>query len=169
MDRLAEHGAGRSLDLPQGIRYETRTDTVMLTATEMDDSPYPALLKSATIQVPGSFTFVGGGGIELMRVDPPRDFTESSTTVQYADADAIGGRVTLRNRIEGDRFQPLGMESEKRLKDLFANAGIPKSWRYRVPILENERGIIWVGGLRIAEWASVTPDTQRVLRISLTS
>lgn len=169
MDRLAEHGAGKSVDLPQGIRFETRTDTVMLTATDVDDSPYPAPLKSTTIQVPGSFTFAGGGGIELTPVDPPQDFTASSTTLQYADADAIGEHVTLRNRIQGDRFQPLGMESEKRLKDLFVNAGIPKSWRDRVPILENERGITWVGGLRIAEWASVTPDTRRVLRISLTS
>ncbi|MBT6682281.1 MAG: hypothetical protein HOB07_09555, partial [Chloroflexi bacterium] len=37
----------------------------------------------------------------------------------------------------------------------------------RVPIIENDRGIAWVAGLRIAEWARVTPDTERVLKIGL--
>ncbi|MBT3941741.1 MAG: tRNA lysidine(34) synthetase TilS, partial [Chloroflexi bacterium] len=75
--------------------------------------------------------------------------------------------VTLRNRSDGDRFQPLGMESDTRVQDLFVNAGVPRSWRDRVPIIENDRGIAWVAGLRIAEWARVTPDTERVLKIGL--
>jgi hypothetical protein len=33
--------------------------------------------------------------------------------------------------------------------------------------MECERGIAWIAGLRIAEWARVTPETKRVLRISL--
>jgi tRNA(Ile)-lysidine synthase len=59
------------------------------------------------------------------------------------------------------------MDTDTRLKDLFVNAGIPRTWRNRVPIIECGRGIAWVAGLRIAEWARVTPETIRVLQISL--
>jgi tRNA(Ile)-lysidine synthase len=60
------------------------------------------------------------------------------------------------------------MDGDTRLKDLFVNAGVPRSWRDRVPIMECERGIAWIAGLRIAEWARVTPESERVLRIRLT-
>lgn len=167
MDRLVESGAGRSLDLPHGIRYETRADTVMLAPTGLEDSPYPAPLEATSIPIPGLFNFAGGEILKFELVDRPDDLTTSSETLQYADADAIGDVITLRNRVDGDRFQPLGMESDTRLQDLFVNAGVPRSWRDRVPLLENERGIAWVVGLRIAEWARVTPDSERVLKISL--
>ena len=167
MDKLAESGAGRSLDLPHGIRYETRTDTVMLAPSGLEDSPYPAPLEPVSISAPGVFEFVGGEALELELVDRPNNLDTTSEPFQYADADAVGGTVTLRDRSDGDRFQPLGMESDTRVQDLFVNAGVPRSWRDRVPIIENDRGIAWVAGLRIAEWARVTPDTERVLKIGL--
>ena len=170
MDRLSESGAGRSLDLPHGIRFETRSHTVMFAPVGQEDSPYPAPIEPIEIVIPGRLEFPGGEALVVELVDRPDDLTADSHISQafhYADADAIGSAATLRNRVEGDRFQPLGMDTDTRLKDLFVNAGIPRTWRDRVPIIECERGIAWVAGLRIAEWARVTPDTKRVLQISL--
>lgn len=169
MDRLTETGAGRSLDLPHGIRFETRTDTVMFSPVGMENVPYPEPIEPFEMSVPGRIEFPGGKSVELELIDRPDDLDTSSETFQYADPCAFESVVTLRNRGEGDRFQPLGMDTDTRLKDLFVNAGIPRSWRDRVPILEGSRGIAWVSGLRIAEWARVSPDTEKVLRISFTS
>jgi tRNA(Ile)-lysidine synthase len=167
MDRLTESGAGRSLDLPHGIRFETRSHTVMFAPVGQEDSPYPGPIEPIDIAIPGRLEFSGGEVLVVEMVERPDDLTADSDLFHYADADTIGSAATLRNRVEGDRFQPLGMDTDTRLKDLFVNAGIPRTWRNRVPIIECGRGIAWVAGLRIAEWARVTPETIRVLQISL--
>jgi len=167
MDRLTESGAGRSLDLPHRIRFETRSHTVMFAPVGQEDSPYPVPIEPIEISIPGRLHFSGGEALVVELVERPDDMTADSQLFHYADADAIGSTATLRNRVKGDRFQPLGMDADARLKDLFVNAGIPRTWRDRVPIIECDRGIVWVAGLRIAEWARVTPDTVRVLQISL--
>jgi tRNA(Ile)-lysidine synthase len=69
------------------------------------------------------------------------------------DAEALGSQLTVRRRRNGDRMQPLGMQSEKKLQDLLVDAHVPRGRRDALPIFETERGIVWVGGVRIADWA----------------
>jgi tRNA(Ile)-lysidine synthetase-like protein len=69
------------------------------------------------------------------------------------DAGAVEAGVRMRRRRDGDRFQPLGMKGTKKLQDFFVDARVPRSERDSVPIFDSERGIVWVGGLRIADWA----------------
>ena len=78
------------------------------------------------------------------------------------DAEAVGLGLVVRRRKKGDRFQPLGMSGSKKLQDFFVDARIPSHERDNVPIFENERGIIWVGGLRIADWARPQPGRPTV-------
>jgi tRNA(Ile)-lysidine synthase len=73
------------------------------------------------------------------------------------NAQAVDGGVCVRRRRDGDRFQPLGMRGAKKLQDFFVDARVPREERDRVPIFESARGIVWVGGLRIAEWAKPRP------------
>lgn len=169
MDRLLEAGAGRSIDLPGGMRFETRMDTVVLAPAGQDDAPYPPAFDLVELPVPGRLEFPTGEQFEMELVGRPDDLDTGSGMSAYADAGAIGNTVTLRNRREGDRFQPLGMDAAARLQDLFVNAGVPRSWRDRAPVLESAsgQGIAWVAGLRIAEWARVTPETEQVLLIRL--
>ncbi|MCH7641963.1 MAG: tRNA lysidine(34) synthetase TilS [Chloroflexi bacterium] len=169
MDRLVGAGAGRSIDLPDGMRFETRVDTVVLAPSGRDDAPYPEPFDFLKLSVPGHIEFPSGQRFEMELVDRPDDLDTGSEMSEYADASAVGDTVTLRNRRDGDRFQPLGMDTAARVQDLFVNAGVPRSWRDRVPVVESEsgRGIAWVAGLRIAEWARVTPETEQVLRIRL--
>ena len=63
--------------------------------------------------------------------------------------------LTVRTWRPGDRIQPLGMRGQKKLQDLFTDLRVPRRWRGRVPLLESARGIAWVVGHRIAEWAKV--------------
>jgi tRNA(Ile)-lysidine synthase len=50
-------------------------------------------------------------------------------------------------------MQPSGLDGTKKLQDLFVDAKLPRQERDAVPVFENERGIVWVGGLRLAGWA----------------
>jgi tRNA(Ile)-lysidine synthase len=75
----------------------------------------------------------------------------------WLDRASLGEQVQVRTRQSGDRFQPLGMQQEKKLQDFFTDAKVPREWRDRVPLLVADRGIAWVVGYRIAHWARVTP------------
>jgi hypothetical protein len=50
------------------------------------------------------------------------------------------------------------MSREKKLQDFFTDAKVPRIWRDRVPLLVSERGIAWVAGHRIADWAAIKTE-----------
>jgi tRNA(Ile)-lysidine synthase len=77
------------------------------------------------------------------------------------DLNALGNNVCVRSRIEGDRFNPLGMEQEVRLQDVLVNAKVPRSQRDSLPLVVAGGRIAWVAGVRIADWAKVTRGTTR--------
>ena len=81
---------------------------------------------------------------------------------------AVNDRPSIRARVPGDRFQPLGMAQSKKLKDFMSDERIPRQWRGGVPLLATQRGVACVFGWRIAHWARATPKTKRLLRVRLT-
>ena len=83
------------------------------------------------------------------------------------DATRLGREVRVRTRRPGDRFQALGMPSLKKLKDFLIDAKVPRLARDRLPLIVSPAGIAWVVGMRIAEWAKVTPDTDAILSLEV--
>ena len=62
----------------------------------------------------------------------------------------------VRNRRPGDRFQPLGMSREKKLKDFLIDRKIPIESRDRIPLLLWSGKIVCVTGVEISEAFKVT-------------
>lgn len=85
--------------------------------------------------------------------------------VEYFDADKIGARICLRHWQAGDRFQPIGVTTPRKLQDLLTNAKIPRAERHcRIIAVTNDDEPFWVEGLRISEKFKLTPDTVRRLK-----
>ncbi len=61
----------------------------------------------------------------------------------------INQAVTVRSRLEGDSFYPLGMEGKKTIKKFFIDSKIPSFQRDRVPLLVINGEIAWVAGQRV--------------------
>lgn len=57
----------------------------------------------------------------------------------------------VRNRRRGDRFQPLGMAQEKKLKDFLIDRKIAVETRDRIPLLLWQGTIACVGGVEVSE------------------
>ncbi len=85
----------------------------------------------------------------------------------HLDAGVAGGELWVRVWRAGDRFQPLGLLSEKKLQDVFADAKVPRALRRRIPLVCNREHILWVAGLRIDHRARLTRETSAVLVLQL--
>lgn len=82
------------------------------------------------------------------------------------DAAGLPSRLTVRARRQGDRFSPFG-GGERRLKSFLIDEKIPRWERARLPVVEADGRILWVGGVRRSREAPVTAATSDVLVLSL--
>ncbi len=135
-------------------------------------SPFPQLQGEFDIDIPGE-TRLPSWTIEAT-VAPREKMPESLDSgkidgfMACFDKDKVGGKIKVRARRRGDRFQPLGMSYPKKVGEFMLDARIPKAWRERIPIIYSPQQIIWVAGWRIDERVKVTESTRQVLCLKMT-
>jgi tRNA(Ile)-lysidine synthase len=67
-------------------------------------------------------------------------------------------KFTIRNRRDGDRFQPLGMRHEKKLKDFLIDRKIPSEFRDRIPLVLWHGQIVLLAGVEVSEAFKITGE-----------
>ena len=67
----------------------------------------------------------------------------------------------------GDRIRLAGRGITKTLKKLFAEAGIPAESRDRIPLLTDDKKVLWVYGFGCDETVRVSEKTRRILWIEI--
>jgi tRNA(Ile)-lysidine synthase len=99
------------------------------------------------------------------------DFNEVKTDdyIKYFDYDKIQKPLILRYRKDGDKFMPLGMKGNKKLKDLLMDLKIPKAERNEIPLICFGDDIAWVVGHQISEKFKISKDTKNILQIRIES
>ncbi len=65
----------------------------------------------------------------------------------------------MRTWQQGDRIRPLGMQGSKTLGDLFADRGVPRSQRTRVPVVTCGDRVAWVAGVAVSDDFRLGADT----------
>ena len=152
----------KKLSLPRGLAFHGDYSYGLITAEDRLTGSFPALEGEHRLNIPGETEFCGWrvrGSILNRR---PKKGSEKELKACF-DLDVVGKELTVRGRRRGDRFQPLGMESPKKLQDFMVDAKIPSAWRDHVPLVCSPQHIIWVVGWRIDHRAKVMPSTKRVL------
>lgn len=163
--RAAAGPTGGRLDLPRGLRLQVERGAITLTKRP-PSPPRPLPDGARPLPVPGTVRFgLWRIEVQLLARRPAARSLVADSYVAYLDADACGPRLSLRRRRPGDRFQPLGLARSKKLQDFFVDAHVPRAERDAVPLVCAERGIAWIVGRRLAEWAKVTAASRRVLRL----
>ncbi len=165
--RLASEGAGRSLSLGRGLRFITSYEDMVITG-RAPDSQWPPF-EDQYLPVPGSVC-TGGWRVVAREVPVPESADQLSNGGPFCvrlSLDDLGKELSLRTRRPDDRFQPLGMDGTKKLKEFMIDAHVPRAWRDGIPLVVGRHGVAWVGGWRIAHWARVTPETRQVVELSL--
>jgi tRNA(Ile)-lysidine synthetase-like protein len=161
---LARAQPGRGLDLPGGLRL-TREPGALRLARRGEAVVAPA--EPLPLPVPGRVLLPGVGIIAASRgAAAPARWPAATAAECWLDAAAVGERLLVRWRRPGDRFQPLGMTASKRLQDFLVDAHVPREARARLPLVVADRGIAWVVGQRIADWARARPESEALLHLT---
>ncbi len=187
LDGLLDMGrTGKSLNLPGGLRATLEYDALTFSRAPVSaKQPAPSLIYH--LSAPGCIDAVETGwrvrawlveaapGLEaktlpelppLGHVGVQADVGRAEARV-YLDADVTGEELVVRAWRPGDRFRPLGMAHEKKLQDYFADAKVPRAQRRRIPLVFNQRHLLWVGGERIDDRARLTAATRRILALQI--
>jgi len=150
--------------LPRGVRVFLEYEAVYLTRRDLWEArPYEIPFRL------GDERLIPEAGITLRahRVAFDGSFPGGGEDRNYAclDADLAVGEMVVRNARPGDRFRPLGLGGEKKLKDFFIDEKIPRSLRQRVAILEIGGRVAWVVGYRVDDRFKVSEGTRTVIRL----
>jgi len=153
---LASGKTGDRLQLPLDVTVERGRDALVLARGPASPEALPD--KPVQLAVPGDARI----GPFLVRARPAADRGSLAVGAEV-DAAAVEGGVRVRRRRPGDRFQPAGMTATKKLQDFFVDARVPRAERDRILVFEGGRGIVWLGGLRLAEDAKPRPGMPSVV------
>jgi len=83
--------------------------------------------------------------------------------IAQLDYDLLQFPLKLRTWKKGDKFQPMGLKSQKKLSDFFIEQKIRLNHKKYIGILENGNGdIVWIVGLRISECYKISSNTKKV-------
>jgi tRNA(Ile)-lysidine synthase len=157
--------AGRVIGLPERLEFTIEHDRYILSLGKSSSCPFLPLEGEYALKVPGK-TSIPGGEIIASVISAPDDICqESNGFIAFFDFEKTGSVLKVRRRVVGDRFQPLGLKSTKKLNVFMIDARIPRGWRDRIPLVASPEQIFWVTGWRIDGRVKVTGITRQVLRL----
>lgn len=177
MTGLINGSAGRTIDLPRGMKVLVDYRQIIVFRGEVNS--YSPIEGVHELKMPGE-TKIGDLRISASIVekealkDPAREFLAERSLDYcrqfdkpkvYLSHSAVAGKVYVRSRRPGDRFQPKGMCGHKKLQDFMVDAKIPKHLRDKVPILLSQERVAAVVGWRTADWATVKTNDARIVEL----
>lgn len=128
-------------------------------------SPAPARMESPVpLACPGEVAWRG----LVVGAEPVSSFVAHDPRVEaYLDADAVADSLWVRGVRAGDRMRPLGAPGGRLVQDILVDLKVPRSLRPRVPVVGCGDTILWLAGCVVAEEGRITPNTHRLVRVSV--
>ena len=83
------------------------------------------------------------------------------------DCDKIMGKSVIRTRMPGDSIRLKGRGCTKTLKKLMNELSVPKEQRDIIPLIADDKGVIWIYGIGTAQRCAVTEKTSEILIINV--
>ena len=162
LNLFIEGKTGKKIDLPHNIiGYIDYDSLVIKIGKEEEVKGYKHKLSIGCNYIPEI-----GISLKLDLLDNIGELRESKYTKFY-DYDQVIGDIYLRSRETGDRFSPYGMKGSKKLKDIFINDKISREDRDNIPLLSDEKNILWIVGYRNSSFYKVEDSTKKILKVEI--
>jgi tRNA(Ile)-lysidine synthase len=155
--------SGNRIYLPKEIRAIKGYATLVITSEKPSKLPTYVMEGTGDIILKEASMVVRSVILDINDIDSYGNGKKSAVI----DADKIEFPLTIRPRVSGDFFYPIGLGNKKKLQDYFVDEKIPRDERDAVPLLTSGNNIVWVIGRRPDERYKVDKDTKRVLKLEI--
>ncbi|MDR3635952.1 MAG: tRNA lysidine(34) synthetase TilS [Isosphaeraceae bacterium] len=137
-----------------GVEAAAQGDVLVLDRPSWSKPATSFPAPSLPLPLPGEAGWAGGRILATLEPDEARD--------ESVDVDALVLPLFIRAPRPGDRFDPLGMAGNTTpLSDFLRGRRITRERRTSVPVVCDQKGIVWVAGHRIAHRVRLRDDTTR--------
>ena len=159
-------GTGKLINLPNGIEAYTEKDATILSFKK--NKSVISIDGEYMMKIPGITDIPGWRINSSFENTIDSNFSNKDHTTVKVDKRLAGNPIWVRGWQNGDRMQPLGMEGTKKVQDIFVDHKIPKIQRQSMPVICSVKGIIWVAGCGISDWAKVIDTDSPALTLAAT-
>jgi tRNA(Ile)-lysidine synthase len=105
--------------------------------------------------------------IKLTVIENKNISVNTAATVAQLDFKKIEYPLILRKWKQGDYFYPLGMPKKKKVSKFLIDVKLSLTEKENVWVIESNKKILWLIGLRIDERFKITSSTKEILKIEL--
>lgn len=165
LERLAQiTESGKRFSLPLGIEVKREYDNLIL---ERDKACLKQVDYEYPVNIPGIIHVKETNRTISIEKTSRDKMDRHSKNKVYLDLDKIQQPVILRNRRDGDRFQPLGMKGRQKIKSLFINRKIPRHKRNEIMLLVDQNSVIWIENMHLSDRVKISPQTINILGLEI--
>ncbi|ABR50616.1 tRNA(Ile)-lysidine synthetase [Alkaliphilus metalliredigens QYMF] len=162
---LENETTGKEVHLPQGLivkkGYETLRFAIQGAEINQEQENFSYFVTGESVTIP---EIEGYFSVRILKKEEVKEISRDKY-LKYFDYDQVKAQLLIRNRMDGDRFYPLGLTGSKKLKDFLIDYKIPREERNRIPLLCDGDEIMWVVGYRISEKYKITNETTRIIAV----
>ncbi len=106
------------------------------------------------------------GQLQIEKYDVEKIQLVTDSSIAMLDAADISFPLLLRKWKQGDYFYPLGMKKKKKINRFLTDQKLSLTQKENTWVLEMNKKITWIMGMRIDDRFKVTPSTKKIVKIS---
>jgi tRNA(Ile)-lysidine synthase len=164
------HDVVHLLDAEQGKFVQSATHRIIRNRNWLIITPIDHRVSSnLVINETDSIIQYAGGTLEISDASTDHINFSSSPGTAELDKRRVKFPLILRKWKAGDYFYPLGMKKKKKVSRFLIDQKLSPTDKEKVWVLEADKRICWVVGMRIDERFKIVASTDEVIKIKLTS
>ena len=167
LDNLARKcESGKRISLPMGMEVRREYDKLIL---EKRRASLKKIKYEYVMDIPGSLYIRERGFKVNAKIVKKEKVNFGEKNKIYLDFDKIEKPLIIRNRRDGDWFQPLGMTGRQKIKSFFIDHKIPRHNRDKILILVDGLSVIGIENMHLSDRVKITTETKKVLKLEITN
>lgn len=168
---LAEGSTSHGIvDLPGGMEARREYEKIFIRRKSINEPRKERWRSSGychAVEIPG-IVAVPEAGISLDFKRIPRDalpFGQNDRA--FIPWEDLQPPIVVRTARPGDRIRFAGFDGSKKINEVFIDEKVPRSMRSKIPLVADEKGILWIVGIKIGTRTRLKDGKHDVLGIQI--